>query len=99
MGEIIRCWITAEVTLLPRKDGRRQRPPCIFGGYRNSNLRFEGSGDDGYDLPRGGARLYPVDHDQLNVGETGLVYMEVWGESTADPRLRVGTHFLLTEGG
>ena len=49
MAEVITRWINADVTLLPRSDGRPQRPLALFAGYRNSNLRFERTSDsDGY---------------------------------------------------
>lgn len=99
MGEIITPWIAAEVTLLPREGGKPQRPPCIFRGYRNSNMGFERPDGDGFELPSGGAALFPMDQDQLDVGQTGLVYLQLWGEATIASKLRMGARFLLTEQG
>jgi hypothetical protein len=76
MKKITTRWISAGVILLPREDGRPQQPPYIFRGYRNSNRRFERV-DGGYALPVGGATLFPVDRDELRVGETGPVRMRV----------------------
>src|SRR5262249_35457770 len=90
VGEIITPWIAAEVTLLPREGGKPQRPPCIFRGYRNSNMGFERPDGDGFELPSGGAALFPMDQDQLDVGQTGLVYLQLWGEATIASKLRMG---------
>jgi hypothetical protein len=98
MKEVVTRWISADVMLVPRENGRPQQPSHIFGGYRNSNLRFERMGG-GYALPVGGATLFPVDHDELGVGETGSVRMHVYGEDALNTALCVGARFLLTEGG
>ncbi len=112
-------WIAADVTLLPRDDGRRQSPPAIFMGYRNSNLRFAHSGDIGrdrepdfrtfpfmdaeagsYELQVGGAQFFPLDHDELQVGETGAVHMMIYGaEDDLNAELHVGARFMLYEAG
>jgi hypothetical protein len=99
MATVITRWISANVTLLPRIDGRPQRPPALFGGYCNSNLRIARIGDN-YALPIGGATLFPVDRDALGVGETGPVRMQVYGlEDALNSALRAGARFVLTEGG
>jgi hypothetical protein len=97
VGEIITRWITAKVILLPREDGRPQQPPRIFAGYRNSNLYLERPDGGGYELPCGGAAFFPVDREQVEVGETGLVHLYAWVEAAIE--LHPGRRFVFTDWG
>ena len=99
MGESITRQIRAEVTLLPREDGRPQRPPRLFTGYRCSTFRF--------DCPRGEwplgyfglsvMRLF--DRDAVAVGEAANVYLQVALDAALADDLRPGARFSLYEGG
>lgn len=41
MDQNVNRWVRAKVVLLPREDGKVQRPTYLFTGYRCSTLRFD----------------------------------------------------------
>jgi hypothetical protein len=99
MGEIINRVMRAEVTLLPREDGRPQRPPCLFTGYRCSTLRFDYPRRE---RPAGYFSLAVMrlrDRDEVPVGEVAEVYMQVALAAALADDLRPGAQFSLYEGG
>src|SRR5262249_53642665 len=88
MAEVFTRWIQADVTMLPRDDGRQQRPPCIFNGYHNSNLRFD-QPRHGWLGNAGGTYVYLAGADPVQIGETGVVYIYVYGEDELNDELGV----------
>lgn len=89
--------VAAKIALLKREDGRPQRPPYIFNGYRNSNIWF--GTYDTLGPVTGLASFRVLDRDRIGVGETGAVEMDVSGIPLLLDVVRVGASFSLSVGG
>jgi hypothetical protein len=89
-------WAKAKVKALPRIDGAKYSPPRIVRGYRNTQFRF-GPAPTGPII--GGATFYPLDGSSLEVGESGLVYLGLYGLDEIGQELQIGASICFTESG
>jgi len=96
LDDTVTWWVKADVRVLPRIEGARYSPPSIVRGYRNTEFRF-GPAPQGPII--GGAIFYPLNGSSIQVGETGLVYLGLYGPDEIGQGLQTGASFCFAESG
>src|SRR5690348_5093848 len=89
----------AEIILLPREGGGQQRPPRLFTGYRCSTFRLDRPHQEWPAGYSGFAIITLLERDEVPVGESAKVAIDIRLFDRLVEDLRAGARFSLYAGG